>query len=146
MNSISKLKIGDSIGIFSPLSPITYSCPNRFERAKKYLQSKGFKIIEGDILFIEDSLQNCADIERSFSLLKVSGVLDKISGIILGKYELFGDSKTGRKPHEILLEVLGERKIPFSADFDCCYTYTMITLPIGCKIELDATNKKVSIL
>lgn len=328
MNNIEKLKIGDSIGIFSPSSPITCSCPNRFERAKKYLQSKGFKIIEGnltgksdfyrsgsirerveelnalirnpkvkcimstiggmnsnslipyidyesfkknpkiiigysdvtaillaiyaqtgistyygpalvasfgelspfvdftykyfkeitmdkikfpyvfetpkywtdelinwemqdrskekrenqwitinegrvrgrliggnlntmqgiwgseympkikegDILFIEDSLKNCADIERSFSLLKVSGVLDKISGIILGKHELFDDSKTGRKPYEILLEVLGERKIPFIADFDCCHTHPMITLPIGCKIELDATNKKVSIL
>lgn len=328
MNNMAKLKVGDSIGIFSPSSPITYSCPNRFERAKKYLQGKGFKIIEGnltgksdfyrsgsirerveelnnlirnpqvkcimstiggmnsnsllpyidydalkknpkviigysdvtaillaiyaktgistyygpalvasfgelppfvdstykyfkeitmdktkfpyvfetpkhwtdeyinwetqdrskekrenqwitihegrvsgrviggnlntmqgtwgseympeikegDILFIEDSLENSADIERSFSLLKVSGVLDKISGIILGKHELFDDSKTGRKPYEILLEVLGERKIPFIADFDCCHTHPMITLPIGCKIELDATNRKVSIL
>ena len=49
MNNITKLKVGDSIGIFSPSSPITYSCPNRFERDKKYLQSKGFKIIEGSL-------------------------------------------------------------------------------------------------
>lgn len=104
------------------------------------------EIKEGDILFIEDSLKDAATIERSFSLLKVSGVLDKISGIILGKHELFDDSKTGRKPYEILLEVLGERRIPFIADFDCCHTHPMITLPIGCDIELDATNKKVSIL
>lgn len=328
MNNITKLKVGDSIGIFSPSSPITYSCPNRFDRAKKYLQSKGFKIVEGnltgkcdfyrsgsiieraeelntlirntaikcimatiggmnsnsilpyidydefkknpkiiigysdvtaillaiyaqtgistyygpalvasfgelppfvdstykyfqkitmdktkipyvfetpkywtdehinwetqdiskekrenhwitvyggivsgrviggnlntmqgiwgskympeikygDILFIEDSLKDSATIERSFSFLKLNGVFDKISGIILGKHELFDDLKTGRKPYEILLEVLGDKELPFIAEFDCCHTHPMITLPIGCEIELDATNKKVTII
>ena len=328
MNSITKLKVGDSIGIFSPSSPITYLCPNRFERSKKYLQSKGFKIVDGtltgkydfyrsgsikeraeelnalirntdikcimstiggmnsnsilpyidydefkrnpkiiigysdvtaillaiyaqtgistyygpalvasfgelppfvdstykyfeeitmnktkipyafetpkywtdehinwetqcrskekrenkwitvcdgiargrviggnlntiqgiwgskympeikngDILFIEDSLKDSATIERSFSFLKLNGVFDRISGIILGKHELFDDLNTGRKPYEILLEVLGDKKLPFIADFDCCHTHPMMTLPIGCEIELDATKKKVTII
>ena len=104
------------------------------------------EIKKGDILFIEDSLKDCATIERSFSLLKLSGVFDKISGIILGKHELFNDNGTGRKPYEILLEVMGDTKVPFLADFDCCHTHPMITLPIGCKVKLDATNKKVFIL
>ncbi|MBU3144291.1 S66 peptidase family protein [Clostridium sp. CF012] len=104
------------------------------------------KIEDGDILFIEDSLKDAATIERSFSFLEVNGIFDKISGIILGKHELFDDLKTGRKPYEILLEVLGDRKMPFIADFDCCHTHPMITLPIGCEIELDATNKKVTII
>ncbi len=328
MNYIDKLRIGDSIGIFSPSSPITYSCPKRFERAKEYLQEKGFKIIEGnltgkhdfyrsgsikeraeelnelirnpevkcimstiggmnsnsilpyidyeafkrnpkiiigysdvtaillaiyaqtgistyygpalvasfgelppfadstykyfkeatmdttktpyvfgtpeywtdeyinwetqdrskekrknkwitvcdgvvrgrviggnlstiqgiwgskympeikdgDILFIEDCLKDIATIERSFSFLKVNGVFDRISGIILGKHELFDDLKTGRKPYEVLLEVLGDTKLPFIADFDCCHTHPMLTLPIGCEVELNATEKKVSIV
>lgn len=104
------------------------------------------EINKGDILFIEDSLKDCATIERSFSLLKLSGVFDKISGIILGKHELFNDNGTGRKPYEILLEVMGDTEIPFLADFDCCHTHPMITLPIGCKVKLDATNKKIFIL
>ena len=104
------------------------------------------EIQQGDILFIEDSLKDAATVERSFSLLKLSGVFDKVSGIILGKHELFDDCNTGRKPYEILLEVLGDKQIPFLADFDCCHTHPMITLPIGCKIELDATNKKISII
>lgn len=104
------------------------------------------EIKEGDILFMEDSLKDAATIERSFSLLKLSGVFNKISGIILGKHELFDDSNTGRKPYEILLEVLGDTKIPFLADFDCGHTHPMITLPIGCTVELDATNKKVTII
>ncbi|MBX7280958.1 S66 family peptidase [Clostridium chauvoei] len=104
------------------------------------------EIKSGDILFIEDSLKDAATIERSFSLLKLCGVFDKVSGIILGKHEIFNDMKTGRKPYEILLEVLGDKKLPFLAEFDCCHTHPMLTLPIGCRIELDATNKKVSII
>lgn len=103
-------------------------------------------INNGDILFIEDSLKDAATIERSFSLLKVNGVFDKISGIILGKHELFDDCGTGRKPYEILLEVMGDKQIPFLAEFDSCHTHPMITLPIGCEIELDASNKCISIL
>lgn len=104
------------------------------------------EIKDGDILFIEDCLKDISTIERSFSHLKVNGVFDKISGIILGKHESFNDLNTGRKPYEVLLEVLGDKKLPFIAEFDCCHTHPLMTLPIGAIIELDATNKKVSIV
>ncbi|MEH7537467.1 S66 family peptidase [Bacillus toyonensis] len=103
-------------------------------------------IQEGDILFIEDSSKDAATIERSFSLLKLNGVFDKVSGIILGKHEQFDDCGTNRKPYEILLEVLQNQRIPFLADFDCCHTHPMITMPIGIPIKLDATNKTIHIL
>ena len=41
---------------------------------------------------------------------------------------------------------MGDKKLPFLAEFDCCHTHPMITLPIGAEIELDATNKKVTII
>lgn len=53
------------------------------------------EIKDGDILFIEDCLKDAATIERSFFPLKLNGVFDKISGIVLGKHELFDDLKTG---------------------------------------------------
>ncbi|AJH21802.1 S66 family peptidase [Bacillus mycoides] len=103
-------------------------------------------IQDGDILFIEDSSKDAATIERSFSLLKINGVFDKVSGIILGKHEQFDDCGTNRKPYEILLEVLQNQKLPFLADFDCCHTHPMITLPIGIQVEMDATNKTIQII
>lgn len=104
------------------------------------------EIKNGDILFIEDSLKDACTIERSFSLLKLAGVFEKISGIILGKHEKFDDNRTGKKPHEILLEVLDGCQIPFLAEFDCCHTHPMFTLPIGCEVELDVANKRVTLL
>lgn len=96
------------------------------------------EICEGDILFIEDSLKDAADIERSFALLKLSGVFDRVGGLILGKHEKFDDLGSGRMPHEILMEVMGEARCPVLAQFDCCHTHPMLTLPIGCTARLDA--------
>lgn len=100
----------------------------------------------GDILFIEDSLKDAATIERSFSLLKVNGVFDKVSGIILGKHEGFNDQGTGRQPADILVEVLGDVKIPFLAEVDCCHTHPMMTFVIGCEVELDTINQRITLL
>lgn len=99
----------------------------------------------GDILFIEDSFLDAATIERSFSLLKISGVLDRIGGLILGKHEQFNDLETGRKPYEILQEVMGDVQYPVLAQFDCCHTHPMLTIPIGCMAELDAADQTVTI-
>ncbi len=104
------------------------------------------QIQKGDILFIEDSLKDACTIERSFSLLKLAGVFGRISGIILGKHEKFDDNGTGRKPYEILMEVMGNSSIPILADFDCCHTHPMMTMPIGCQVRLDAENKIVTLL
>jgi muramoyltetrapeptide carboxypeptidase LdcA involved in peptidoglycan recycling len=103
------------------------------------------EILEGDILFIEDSLKDAATVERSFSLLKLNGVFDKIIGLILGKHELFKDNETGRKSYEILEEVLDNHNIPFLAEVDCCHTHPMFTMPIGKNIKMDATNKIIEL-
>lgn len=78
--------------------------------------------------------------------MKLNGVFEKVSGIILGKHELFDDLNSGRKPYEVLVEVLENKRLPFIADFDCSHTHPMLTLPIGCEIELNVTEKKIAII
>lgn len=104
------------------------------------------RIEEGDILFIEDSLKDAATVERSFSLLKVNGIFDKVGGVLLGKHEKFDDCQTGRKSFQILQEVMGDCHIPVLAEFDCCHTHPMLTMPLGCRVELDADRQKVTLL
>lgn len=44
---MKRLEKGDTIGIFTPSSPATVTALQRFERAKAFLESKGFVIVEG---------------------------------------------------------------------------------------------------
>lgn len=106
----------------------------------------------GDILLVEDSMKSAADVERSFTHLALAGVFDRIGGLILGKHELFDDQKSGRKAFDILDEVLtlhGKARgpeapvFPVLAEFDCCHTHPMLTLPIGAEVELDATAQRL---
>ena len=103
------------------------------------------EIQKGDILFIEDSLLDAADQERSFAHLKLAGIFDRVGGLILGKHEQFDDQGTGRRPCDILMEVMGKVSFPVMADFDCCHTHPMLTLPIGCEVKLDADRQILTI-
>lgn len=103
-------------------------------------------IQQGDILLIEDTMKTASVVEKNFNLLKLNGVFERVAGIILGKHELFDDQGSGRTPSDILLEVIGKHDIPILADFDCCHTQPMLTMPIGRQVELDATNRNVKIM
>lgn len=103
-------------------------------------------IEKGDILFIEDSLKDIALVERLFSLLKINGVFEKIGGLIYGKHELFKDLGTGRKPYEVLLEVLGDFDFPLLTEVDCSHTHPMFTMPLGAKIRLNTFEKSIQLL
>jgi muramoyltetrapeptide carboxypeptidase LdcA involved in peptidoglycan recycling len=102
------------------------------------------EIKKGDILFIEDSLKNGATVERSFNMLKLNGIFDKIGGLIIGKHELYDQNS---KPHlEILKEVVGEFNYPVLAEVDCSHTQPMFTMEIGATINLDADNQLITLL
>lgn len=42
-----RLALGETIGFFSPSSPVTVTAPERFKRAKSFLQQKGFVLQAG---------------------------------------------------------------------------------------------------
>ncbi len=94
----------------------------------------------GDILMIENCYKSAKEVERMYSHLLLNGVFDKVGGLIIGKHECFDDCGSGRKHYEILQEVIGVRDYPILAEVDCSHTHPMITLPIGTKVLLDATN------
>ena len=66
---MKRLNKGDSIGVFSPSAPATYSVPTRFIRAKKYLVAKGFKIIEGSLTGKSDFYRSGSIKERANEFL-----------------------------------------------------------------------------
>jgi muramoyltetrapeptide carboxypeptidase len=103
-------------------------------------------IEQGDILLLEDSLKSAETVERSFAHLKLCGVFERIGGLILGKHELFDSQGSGKRPLDILLEVIGEPSFPILAEFDCAHTHPMLTLPLGIQAELDLDRQQLRLL
>ena len=99
----------------------------------------------GDILFIEDCLKSAEVVERSFAHLKLCGVFDRIGGLVLGKHEQFDSQGSGKRPLDILLEVIGSPTFPILAEFDCAHTHPMLTLPIGVQAELDVDRATLTL-
>lgn len=101
------------------------------------------EIKQGDILLLEDSMHDIATIERTTAQLKLAGVFERISAIILGKHELFKDSGTLRKPIDVLQEVLHDTRLPIVNGFDSCHTHPMLTMPLGSKVTIDFDKETV---
>lgn len=68
MTLLNRLKQGDKIGIYSPSSPVTYSSPKRYKRAKSFLESKGFEIVEGNLTGQHDYYRSGSIQERANEL------------------------------------------------------------------------------
>ncbi|MEI4770398.1 S66 peptidase family protein [Psychrobacillus sp. FJAT-51614] len=68
MTLVNRLKQGDKIGIYSPSSPITYLSPRRYKRAKSFLESKGFEIVEGYLTGQHDYYRSGSIQERANEL------------------------------------------------------------------------------
>ena len=101
-------------------------------------------IEQGDILLLEDSLHLATTVERSFAHLKLCGVFDRIGALVLGKHELFDSQGSGRRPLDILLEVVGEPTFPILAELDCAHTHPMLTLPLGIEVALDLDRQQLT--
>ncbi|SES94335.1 Muramoyltetrapeptide carboxypeptidase LdcA (peptidoglycan recycling) [Salinibacillus kushneri] len=111
-----------------------------------FLNSQYFPDLTGSILFIEDSYKDMALEERLFSMLKVSGIFDKISGLIVGKHEQFDDLNAPFTLNELLLEVIGDTNIPILTNVDIGHTFPSHVFPIGINIELDAEQGKITFM
>ncbi|KRN97368.1 S66 family peptidase [Companilactobacillus kimchiensis] len=97
-----------------------------------------------DLLLIEDAEKDASIIEKNFAMIKNAGVFDQVKGIILGKHALFDDLGTGRRPIDILLEVLGDKKLPIIYDYDSSHTVPMLTTPLGAQVRIDAEKMQIS--
>lgn len=100
-------------------------------------------IKNGDVLLVEDCAKNASIVEKNFAMLKMHGIFEKISGIILGKHEGYDDLGTGKKPIDLLMEQLDGKEIPVLGEFDTCHTHPMHPLAIGKKVKLDTKTKTV---
>jgi len=62
------LQKGDTIGLFSPSSPASAFAPLRYNRAKLFLTSKGYRVKEGDLMGKRQAYRSGTILERAAEL------------------------------------------------------------------------------
>jgi muramoyltetrapeptide carboxypeptidase LdcA involved in peptidoglycan recycling len=104
-----------------------------------------FPELEGKILLIEEMAAPWSREERSLTQLKLMGVFEKISGLIMGRPE-FPDAEGAEfSLEDLLVEILGKVDYPVITDFDCSHTVPMHTIAQRSRISLKASdNNEVS--
>ena len=102
------------------------------------------EIVEGDILFIEDSAKSIDIVEKNLAMLKLHNIFNKVSAILIGKHEQFDDDGTGKTTLDLLLEQLDGQHIPILSEIDCSHTHPMFPLAIGKNIEVDFDRKSIT--
>jgi muramoyltetrapeptide carboxypeptidase len=92
---------------------------------------------KGAILFLEDVSEPAYRIDRYLSQLRLAGVLDQVSGVVLGSFTTKEDAEE-KDTQRVLQEYFGKLKVPVLARFPVGHTPKNATLPHGALVELDA--------
>jgi muramoyltetrapeptide carboxypeptidase len=100
---------------------------------------------KGVILFVEDVHEAPYRVDRMLSQLRLAGVLDAVSGVVVGSFS----NKDPGDPQEldrVLREYFGILKVPVIMNFPVGHTPQNATLPEGGYVELDADRAILRIL
>lgn len=105
---------------------------------------------KGKILFIEDVDELPYRIDRNLTALKLAGKLNDAAGIILGTFadmpEETGDPDRTLSLSQIFNQTIRPLGIPTINNFRSGHIYPQITLPMGMKAELNATDGTVAFM
>lgn len=98
----------------------------------------------GKLVLIEDVDEKPYRIDRMFSSLRLSGMLNKAKGYIFGKFT--GCEGNGQTYSNLIDEYFGSLQVPVITEFPTGHELPFVNVPIGLKARLDADNQTVTIL
>jgi muramoyltetrapeptide carboxypeptidase len=103
---------------------------------------------DGAILVLEDVNEAVYRLDRMFTQLRLSGSLDQLAGIALGRFtEIPEESATESRPLlDLLYELADQCAVPCLADLPIGHTPDQWTIPLGATAELDADNKTLMVI
>ena len=108
------------------------------------------KAFDGAILYWEEVGESLHNIARFLTHLKYAGVLEKISGMLIGKITYIKPAREKEviEPtvKELVLDVLKDYKFPIMANLDFGHFTINIPMPLGIKVEFDTTKKELKFL
>jgi len=99
------------------------------------------------ILFLEDLDEYLYHFDRMMQNLKRSGLLNQISGLIVGGMTDMNDNTVpfGKTAEEIIFDAVKELNIPVAFDFPAGHVETNLPLIFGKTAHLDVTSNQVTL-
>ena len=98
--------------------------------------------VEGTILFLEDVGEPSYKIDKFLQYLKLHGIFDKISGLIIGKFT--GAFKENEKKNftleELLRDTIPNINFPIITNFAYGHVKQRFTMPFGGKFRMDTAK------
>lgn len=99
---------------------------------------------EDTILFIEDINERPHAVERMIYNLKLGGVLEKLSGLIIGQFTEYEEDKSlGKELYGALADIVKPYGIPVCFDFPVGHVAYNLPLICGGEVELTVDKKGV---
>ena len=101
---------------------------------------------EGSVLFLEDVGEKAYRIDRMLTQMWLAGKLQSCKAIVLGQFTETEETNPTTSVQEVLGSRLSNLNIPILGNFPIGHVTEKFTMPIGAMSEVDADNKKFSIL
>jgi muramoyltetrapeptide carboxypeptidase len=102
---------------------------------------------EGTILFLEDVGERPHAVERMMYNLKLSGVLERLSGLIIGQFTDYDeDCSLGKELYEALADLLKEYSYPICFNFPVGHVTRNLPLINGARVELTVGKKDTKLM
>ena len=104
----------------------------------------------GSILFIEDVGEAPYRIDRYLSELKLAGKLDRVNGVIIGRFSRreteAPDRSTDFKMHQVFQQYFSKMKVPVIFNFPSGHGSKNVSLPLGCIVEINTEYETFKVL
>lgn len=100
--------------------------------------------LEGKILFFEDVGEQYYHLDRMLQALRLSGKMDKLSGLIVGGLTDMQDGKHsfGKTPHEIISDIVAGYDFPVIFDFPAGHQLENYPLIFGSETAMEVKSDK----
>ena len=105
-----------------------------------------FPELEGAIVVLEDVNEPVYRIDRMLRHLWLTGALGRIAGLMFGSFTERGDSDDSLPLAQVLRETAEAVGVPCLSGVPVGHIDAQWTLPLGAAAELDATNRRLTIV
>lgn len=98
------------------------------------------------ILLLEDVGEKPYRLDRMWTHLRLAGVFRKVSGIVLGDFNLCEEPDAPYSAADVLADLARDEGLPCAAGFRIGHAQANFPVPLGCKVRLDADGRRLEFL